>query len=234
MSKEWIKHYLSELDSPIMIKLTLEERAIWHYLLLLAGKSDRNGYIEWDEETPMALKRMAELINTDLSILEEAVVKLKKENMIIKEEDGRYKIVNYDHYQYTPENKSHKMSPQQIQVRRIKTCIDVTHEDPRIPLAEDNLRNFIKDQNPDVKFSPINLKNEFSAPFVDCACPECGIKHKSQLDIKYINSQQAHKQDDLFIIICDVCKEKLHKEKVNKVSNNRFKLDKDLIDKEKK
>ncbi len=100
--RDWVKLWIKEcLIGTIREELTPEERGVWYDFLILAGHSRVPGVICANEDTPLSVKRIAEILNTPLELVERCIAKFQKSKRATIDKHGCLQIPNWGKYQYS-------------------------------------------------------------------------------------------------------------------------------------
>lgn len=134
MPRRWIKLYCDEcLEGSIRVDLDPSERSIWIDLLLLAGKSRREGYIERSKGIPYTLTELVHKLQVSDDQLLSTIRKCIAEGRIV-DIDGTLYISNWSKYQDSKDVKEKKQSYMKDLNERQKTSVfankhpDVAHK----------------------------------------------------------------------------------------------------------
>ena len=99
MSKRWVKLWTREcLAGTIRFDFTPAERSVWYDLLILAGDCRQDGVIAAGQGVPYPHEWIAGTLNIPLKLLETVLVKCKKTDRILEDNQGIY-ITNWARYQ---------------------------------------------------------------------------------------------------------------------------------------
>lgn len=97
--KFWIKIWTEEwLDGSIREQLTAIERSIWVDLLVMAGRSRKEGIVQSNTDVPYSNDYLASRFRVKISELEQALEKFNNQNRIKVNGKG-IEIVNWNKYQ---------------------------------------------------------------------------------------------------------------------------------------
>ncbi|KKN03087.1 hypothetical protein LCGC14_1111140 [marine sediment metagenome] len=100
--RDWVKLWVKEsLIGTIREDLTPEERGTWYDFLLLAGNSRIPGVICANETTALPVKRIAGILNIDVTLVKRCIKKFKESGRITVDKNGVMSIFNWSKYQYT-------------------------------------------------------------------------------------------------------------------------------------
>lgn len=102
---KFVKVWTDEsLYGSIRKDMSPEQRSIWYELLLLAGKSRREGYIEFSKGLPYSNEDIASRLEVDVELINSSVaICLSEGRLEIKE--NTYHITNWEKYQVTKEKR---------------------------------------------------------------------------------------------------------------------------------
>lgn len=108
--KRWIKLYTIEwIEGTIRCDLAPAERGIWADLLVMAGISRREGYIERSQGVPYRVEELANRFVVPIELLQSTLDKCQLEGRITINSDNTIQITNWDKYQAVPEGKQKHM-----------------------------------------------------------------------------------------------------------------------------
>jgi hypothetical protein len=100
--RDWVKLWVKEcLIGSMREELTPEERGVWYDFLILAGHSRIPGVICANGNTPLSVKRIGEILNTPLTLIEHCITVFIKADRIVVDEYGCIHLNNWDKYQYS-------------------------------------------------------------------------------------------------------------------------------------
>lgn len=139
--KRWIKIYTMEwMEGSIRTDLTPAERSVWADLLVMAGVSRREGFIERSEGIPYTLEQLADRFIIPVELLRSTIEKCKAEGRIQQDGDNTMQITNWDKYQFVASGKKKELeSPLERQLREARQTSKLVKRYPsaaRIGLAE--------------------------------------------------------------------------------------------------
>ena len=107
--RDWVKLWVKEcLLGTLREELTPEERGVWYDFLILAGHSRVPGVICANENTALSNKRIAEILNTPLKLIERCLGKFKEAGRIAIDDYGCIHIFNWGKYQYSDYDRQKK------------------------------------------------------------------------------------------------------------------------------
>ena len=135
---KWVKLYTSEwIDGSIRIDLTPAERSMWADLLVLAGLSRREGYIERSQGIPFTVQDIASRCVVDISLVNSTIEKCKKEGRITIDEANTIIITNWEKYQFVPDGKSHMAeTKEERKLRELRTLLRLQRNYPEMAITE--------------------------------------------------------------------------------------------------
>ena len=100
--RDWVKLWIKEcLIGTIREELSPEERGVWYDFLLLAGHSRVPGVICSNEDTPLSVKRIAEILNTPALLIQKCITKFQESGRIAVDENNCIHINKWGKYQYS-------------------------------------------------------------------------------------------------------------------------------------
>jgi len=107
--RDWVKLWVKEcLLGTIREELTPEERGIWYDFIVLAGHSRFPGIICANENVPFSNKRIAEILNVPLKLLQKCVRKFVDSGRLSIDNNGCFHLEGWDKYQYSDYNRQKK------------------------------------------------------------------------------------------------------------------------------
>lgn len=107
--RDWIKLWVKEcLTGTIREGLTLEQRGIWYDFVILAGNSRFPGVICANENVPLSLKRIGEILNIPQRMIQPCIKIFQEGGRIKIDENGCIHIVNWGKYQYSDYDRQKK------------------------------------------------------------------------------------------------------------------------------
>ena len=113
--RDWIKLWVKEcLIGTIREDLTPEERGVWYDFLILAGHSRVPGIICANEETPLTMKRLAEILNTPMPLIKRCIEKFQHSERIVIDEYGLIHISKWERYQYSDYDRQKKYRQKEV------------------------------------------------------------------------------------------------------------------------
>lgn len=107
--RDWVKLWVKEcLIGTMREDLTPEERGVWYDFLILAGHSRVPGVICANEDVPLSIKRIAEILNTPLVLIKQCIEKFESAGRIVLDKQGCIRISNWSKYQYSDYDRQKK------------------------------------------------------------------------------------------------------------------------------
>ena len=143
---KWVKLYTSEwIDGSIRIDLNPAERSMWADLLVLAGLSRREGYIERSQGIPFTFQDIANRCVVDVELVKSTVAKCQKEGRIIVDEAGTIVITNWDKYQFVPDGKQRMAeTAEERKLRELRMLSRLQRQYPDMAVTE-HTESIVKD-----------------------------------------------------------------------------------------
>ena len=100
--RRWIKLWVKEcLMGTLREELSPEERSVWYDFLLLAGNSRVSGVICANEDTPLSLRRVSQILNAPEELVQRCVILFEHQERISVDKAGLIHILNWGRYQHS-------------------------------------------------------------------------------------------------------------------------------------
>jgi hypothetical protein len=131
---KFVKLWTDEtLDSGIRKNLAPDERCMFYEFLILAGKSKREGYLEYSETRPMTIEDISLRLRTNEELVTRAISKCI-EQQCLELRDETYYITNWNKYQTSPARRAeeYKKRREHIESKKAESGITWARNNPEL------------------------------------------------------------------------------------------------------
>ena len=109
MPLPWFRLYTEILHDPKLRRVNPDTRWVWIGLLCLASDSPERGQLLICDGIALTVADLASAIGVESSLVESAIITFTQLRMLEQEEDGTYRITNWDSRQFKSDNSTERV-----------------------------------------------------------------------------------------------------------------------------